>query len=487
VEAIRRATESAHESFACIILTLLDYIAIDMDSFQGRSSVLFLHRLTQETSFSHLVKALSNIIETPDERPYHGYHELTTVEKRVQLLASFVYFRSNCPRTREFLPDSGRSRQDTQKLDQQAMKCISSLLTSLSDITFDTLKPQLNDKNKPFLTDFVRKELLSLVDQHEIRGLFPRVQQRNEKMTPPWEATKLLASYTLALLRFFPTEGENIRMRMCLGSAALATASDPGRELPAVKYFWQAVKTSILFRAITEDPSKTLACLRPSKTMQRSIKWMHDDEWRIVMIFLELYTFVLKITYDEEFFYPGQQFASNGVPAGPSITRASALPLDDVKVLVTFFKYIGFTLCYNASEITTTTEDRDMDEGSLSTYFGNDPNPRPSTTSSSVSRDVGAAGISLDYMKGLVTGVLRGLYERDSRRKFLPPGHWLMTSRLQMDGFLSSVVEEEERRREYGFDSDDDDSEDGDTYHRTDYDDDPLATPSLVSIISFLS
>ena len=38
------------------------------------------------------------------------------------------------------------------------------------------------------------------------------------------------------------------------------------------------------------------------------------------------------------------------------------------------------------------------------------------------------------------------VYERDSRRKFLPSDHWLMTSRFDMTGFIPAVVEEEESR-----------------------------------------
>lgn len=43
-----------------------------------------------------------------------------------------------------------------------------------------------------------------------------------------------------------------------------------------------------------------------------------------------------------------------------------------------------------------------------------------------------------------------------SRRKFLPEGHWLMTSRFDMEGFISAVVAEEEHRHQF---QDDEDSE----------------------------
>jgi ubiquitin-protein ligase E3 C len=45
-----------------------------------------------------------------------------------------------------------------------------------------------------------------------------------------------------------------------------------------------------------------------------------------------------------------------------------------------------------------------------------------------------------------------------SRRKFLPEGHWLMTSRFDMEGFISAVVAEEENRHQLQEDEDHDGS-----------------------------
>lgn len=46
-----------------------------------------------------------------------------------------------------------------------------------------------------------------------------------------------------------------------------------------------------------------------------------------------------------------------------------------------------------------------------------------------------------------------------SRRKFLPDGHWLMTSRFDMEGFIPTVVAEEEKRHQLQ-DDDEEDEED---------------------------
>lgn len=58
--------------------------------------------------------------------------------------------------------------------------------------------------------------------------------------------------------------------------------------------------------------------------------------------------------------------------------------------------------------------------------------------------------MTFEYVRTIVTGVMRMLYERDSRRRFLPKDHWLMTSRFDMEGFIPSVVAEEERQHQIG-------------------------------------
>ena len=70
--------------------------------------------------------------------------------------------------------------------------------------------------------------------------------------------------------------------------------------------------------------------------------------------------------------------------------------------------------------------------------------------------------MSLDYLKSLTTSLLRAVYERDSRRNFLPKGHWLMTSRFDMSNFIQAVVGEEQRRAQLQERADDDDEDDDD-------------------------
>jgi len=70
------------------------------------------------------------------------------------------------------------------------------------------------------------------------------------------------------------------------------------------------------------------------------------------------------------------------------------------------------------------------------------------------------SGVDFYGFRALVTTATKMLYERDSRRQFLPQDHWLMTSKLDMAGFLQAVVLEEQRQRELA-DSDEEDNPGG--------------------------
>jgi ubiquitin-protein ligase E3 C len=178
----------------------------------------------------------------------------------------------------------------------------------------------------------------------------------------------------------------------------------------------------------------------------------------VILVFLELYTFVLKVTDDEEFFSAGQDGFSGQV-------RDNSLPLAEVQTLTTFLKNLGFTLYFNASDINE-SEERDTSSTGLSFFnlSAAGTQQQKQTNEPSIG---GVAGLTLDYVKGLVTGLVRMVYERDSRRKFLPDDHWLMTSRFDMTGFIPAVVEEEESRHRIQEEDDDDMDEEEEEFDDT--------------------
>ncbi|KAK2737700.1 hypothetical protein FQN57_007448 [Myotisia sp. PD_48] len=309
-------------------------------------------------------------------------------------------------------------------------------------------------KLKP-LPLFVRNELLTLINQNSITLLLTRVGTGSKRSTK--EDAKNLATYALTLLRIFPKRGDEIRMWLYLGSAAAQVYASPkASRLPAIKYFGHASKSTSVYRTIVSNPKDALSMLRlPSVAASTSSEREHlirrrdrEQEWTVILLFLELYTFLLKVLDDDEFFLAGQSIPGSDKQFN-SWTKESALPLDDVKELTIFLKNLAFTLYWNTADLTA-SEDKPI---GMREYFSpsSDALRAASSSDSKKSRTKGlegVAGIPLQYFKGLVTGLLRMIHERDSRRRFLPEGHWLMTDRFDMTGFVSAVVAEEENRHQ---------------------------------------
>ncbi|KAF4635349.1 hypothetical protein G7Y89_g2753 [Cudoniella acicularis] len=320
------------------------------------------------------------------------------------------------------------------------------------------------------LPPFVKDELLSLVNQTSISGLLAKFNIDYAKASPAGEEdASLLASYALTLLRIFPRRGDEIRMWLYLGSMT----TSKGVQIPALKFFWQAMSKTTIFSAITADSKAALTILRPQTQRQAASTTAgnisSDREWRTILLFLELYTFVLRFTDDEEFL-SGSQPSFGEADAPISRIRASALSLDDVKPLTLFLKNLAFTTYYNAGELSD--EDQQIIEGGLGTYFGTTPStsrfqsqePEEITKRVANRPFAGIAGMTFSYVRTIVTGVMRMLYERDSRRRFLPKGHWLMVSRFDMEGFIPKVVQEEERQHEVREEGEDEEMEDEEVF-----------------------
>ncbi|WPG97570.1 putative e3 ubiquitin protein ligase [Acrodontium crateriforme] len=272
------------------------------------------------------------------------------------------------------------------------------------------------------LNTFLHDQISSLIKQDSIRNLLVR-----DGPTATNNA-QLLAGYALTLLRCFPRRADDIRMWLYLGPTQSST------DLPATVYFWKAAKQSSVFTKIWQNSRAVLLLVNPSTPTSQL-----RDDWTLILVFLELYTFMLKIMDDEEFMGNGEHGRGN-----------SAIPVNEVADLVTFLKNLGFPLYFDASSLNFEGDVKPRDAGasSLSRHFGQSsveevgeevPQKKPLTVA-------GLPGLTIDYLKGVVTGLLRAIYERDSRRNFLPEDHWLMTSRFDMASFIPSVVLEEQNR-----------------------------------------
>ncbi|KAK4164563.1 hypothetical protein QBC43DRAFT_317740 [Cladorrhinum sp. PSN259] len=316
---------------------------------------------------------------------------------------------------------------------------------------------------------YISTSLTSLTARDEISRLLEKFTAgQNGVSGSETDDASLLAGYILTLIYCFPRLGDDIRMRLFL--ADLPTSHG---KIPSVRFFWEAMSKTSMFEAIASSEDAALDILRQKPASannplsESELPW--HKEWRTILLFLELYTFVLRFT-DDDAFFGGFDSQSNST----SRLSVSNLCLKDLNRLTRFLKHLSFTLIYNAASVleyqTARTSATDFSGGFLT--------PRASQkvkASAAQLRLVITAGIDLKGFRDLVTTAVGMLYERDSRRQFLPTGHWLMKSKLHMEGFLQAVVLEEEKKNE---EADEEDEEEDDIHDedRMDIDSRPPTT-----------
>lgn len=362
-----------------------------------------------------------------------------------------------------------RRRNERRITDLLFVQVVSALLTQCADEISERWEiedfPMADDPPRagaPF-QPFIQENLAYLVLQDTVRRAISDLSQTPSSRSD-FDVASNLADYAVSMLRAFPSKAANIRMWLYQGSVTSA-----GKDVSTIQYFWSTASKTGVFRRIVRDHRSVLSVLkqaapesnqigRPNTTPQEVDVWR--EEWRIILLFLELYTFVLKLMDDDDFFSldKTQRFGYTESSAPYSQFRKGALPLSDVGSLTTFLKSLAFTLYWNVADLKDTNDSEDV--GNIAALFGNPSGPVKSQASSKSTRQtLTGNGVSHAYLKGLATGLLRTVHERDSRRQFLPKNHWLMTSQIDMAGFIPAVVAEEEKRHEIGDEDEDEDLE----------------------------
>lgn len=405
--------EEAYEGFASEFLATPGLPAV-FGSVDG---------LGRGIQYWNLAAALNRVLS----RPSHDILLLKSRECLLWLLAYFIYFRRLA-----YLDQ----RKFTDSPDVQYVKIVSRLISFLAD----DISRRIEVSNRLTSSDsgvstpaaspveplpaFVRSEILTLINQENVSSLlanFDVVPASSEGVSGTPSEASALASYALTLLRAFPRRGDEIRMWLFRGSTSRGSSqtSHAAKSLPAIKYFYQVASKSKVYHQISKDPRETVSMLRPDKTKIRqnrpsnvSVDESRDQQWRVILLFLELYTFVLKIMDDEEFLAGTSAYDDQW-----SWTRKSALQLDQVKDLTIFLKNLAFSMYWNASEIAG-IEAAEV-KTSLAEYFGSNKAAQNEYRQDEASAKVGemsiagVSGMTLVYLKGLVTGVLRMVYERE--------------------------------------------------------------------------
>ncbi|KAM0202203.1 hypothetical protein ACHAPI_001388 [Fusarium lateritium] len=317
-----------------------------------------------------------------------------------------------------------------------------------------------NDSEEPLvapLDPYVTTKLLSLVDSNGIS------QTLNEFSTnlagssqQEYQSTSFLAGYILTLLRCFPASSDDIRMRLFLEEIPT-----PSGHVPTIKFLWHIMRKTAVFRKLRTESEPPLDVLRRylGATTGTSSSSEEEQDWRIALLFLELYIFILRLSDDDDFFsgiYP-QILQQN---PSTSRIRACSLSLEDVKMLTSFLKNTAFTLHYKAQELSRSRDDLEAaSKYRMDSYFGSGGPSATSRGPETPSTNKSPTRLDLDSLRNIVTAAMKMLYERDSRKQFLPTDHWLMTSKLDQGDFINAVIAEEKRQIEENSDDSDDDME----------------------------
>lgn len=381
-----------------------------------------LARIANAINYKLLTFALNELL-LPENNLLH----LKSHDESLWLLAYYLYFHraaigpnemlQNAPealyvnavaKILSFLGDDIATRLDVPKD-----------LRSADDIEFDTSKSSAST-----LPVFVHDEVLALVNQERVSSLFAHLDvplASRDRSSEVSTQSSTLASFALTLLRCFPRKADDIRMWLYLGSTSRYSdeSGNDRKRLPAIKYLYQIIRRTELYALISEDPRQTINLIRPDRVKVGSLPAVAestvkavDQQWRVMLLFFELYTFILKVMDDEE-------FLSGSSPSGhsQSWTRQSALPLDQIQDLTIFLKNLAFAMYWYSSEISGAGVPET--KNSLAEYFGGNANvfsDNRQDENSNKATEIAVAGISrmtLTYVKGMVTGLLRMIYERE--------------------------------------------------------------------------
>lgn len=314
-----------------------------------------------------------------------------------------------------------------------------------------------------YFDPFIQKQLLSLVSPDAISRLLRHLPTALENpFSHQFQEMSLLAGYISTLLACFPSQADEIRMRLFLESIPT-----PEGDVTTVRLFWRSVRQSTLFEKLhtQSQPSEDVLRDYVQGSVHSSTNSPEDQQWRITIIFLELYIFVLRLSDDEDFLRGIKpQFASESSPT--SRIQASSLSLEDLELLTSVLKNAAFALHYKTHHISHSQSDAKATVNSrLGSYLGSSPSTfgiaKLKETETSPASNF-STKLDLSSLKDLITTAMKMLYERDSRKHFLPSGHWLMTDKLDREDFVSAVIAEDERQRQEE-DGDGDNTDDEDT------------------------
>ncbi|OLL25278.1 putative E3 ubiquitin protein ligase [Neolecta irregularis DAH-3] len=192
-----------------------------------------------------------------------------------------------------------------------------------------------------------------------------------------------LATFIISLLQLLPSRRSHILMQI----AIMASDSD------IIKSFWKVAKQTTVYHSITTN-----------------LKISTGGGWVEIMFLMEIYSRILITMVDDEFFDSSR----------------NPLTLDEIKEITDFLKPLSFIFWYTEANST---------EG----------------------RVLGGSAVTFGQARMLTTRLIQQIHAREyvpqspsflsqtsSRRRFLPPDHWLLIGH-DLRGFLDAVILEYRR------------------------------------------
>ena len=195
-----------------------------------------------------------------------------------------------------------------------------------------------------------------------------------------------VANCLIAILQAFPTRRDSILMDLIL----IITTDNQDERKDIIGVLWARVQQGQLFQAARNRKIELSQLHNPA----------YDGDWPALVLFVYLYSRLLLTMIDDEFFDPSKSFIN----------------LNDVRILSKFLCHIVFSMWWS---------DKGFDQ----------------------TKSMGNTGVTFKQFRSIATQCIIKIYLRDSRKPFLPEGHWLMMSE-SADTFISAVNAEEEERAE---------------------------------------
>lgn len=394
--------EIVYRGFASQILRIA---AIPEDSLQRISSASRVRDLT--------LAMAGPLTFTPPNVSPHSINR----EQLLWLVAYFVYFHRTANPFQERSSDNWYVQILSRYISFLAVDIAARIDRTADTSTIHSDESTSTSVSNPPFPPFVRNELLGLISQEHISSLLAKAAAsadlKSEGLAARSQQASELAVYALTLLRAFPRKGDEIRMWLYFGSTSRKDTRSEA-SIPAIKYYYSAANQTSIYKLVRSDPNHAVPLLNPGSRRRANVLPPpdRDEQWQVILLFLELYPIVLKVMDDEDFLN-GAVSTSNT----ESWTRRSALGLDQVKDLTVFLKNLAFSMYWNAPEIAGVEEPEN--KSSIAAYFGgdlaalSDNHPDGKSVRSQDATIAGLPWMTLSYMKEMVTGLLRMIYERE--------------------------------------------------------------------------